>query len=175
MWRLCLLRAAALFAASCGLGVGLTHWPLPPPAGGLPTNWLGKQKPLRNVRYLDLSNNKLGTSDGVTAPTQTSDWCPEEGSLTDGSGWCPDLSGNKKPIAGTAASLVSLDLSNNGFTGEQGAASKGCGLQLSGTATHSCLQPYFSLFTYYLPPPERVSESVQPRFFLPPPSRCAGH
>ena len=94
--------------------------------GGLPTNWLGKYRPLKNIKYLDLSGNLLGTADGATAYTKQVDWCPAEGNLKSGSGWCPTGS----PLSGTAASMVTLDLSNNGLVGEQAvrcAADARCG------------------------------------------------
>ena len=67
------------------------------------------------MRYLDLSNNKLGTKDAAGTAASRAEWCPNEGVLSAGSGWCP---AQTPYIAGTAASLVSLDLSNNGFAGE---------------------------------------------------------
>lgn len=84
-------------------------------AGGLPVNWLGKQRPLRNLQYLDLSGNRLGFDAAGVQYTTTSQWCPDDTGVADGSGWCP----SHTPIYDTLGSLVSLDLSDNSLQGER--------------------------------------------------------
>lgn len=78
-------------------------------------NWLGKHRPLRRVKRLDLSNNNLGR-DATNQLLAVGNWCPSETSagLKPGSGWCPE----DPPIVDTAGSMILLDLSDNGFTGE---------------------------------------------------------
>ena len=99
-------------------------------AGGLPDSWLGGNKVLKTVRYLDLSNNFLGYA-GISSANSTSgvvgtgqyatrvDWChtPTALDLTN-EGWCPTAT----PLTGTLDSLEMFDISNNGFVGEQQAA-----------------------------------------------------
>lgn len=116
--------ALALTPCLCGLRVryhqaihssrlavwGLTAFWRMHAAGGLPTNWLGKTRPMRNVEVINLDDNNLGKDEnGVALAT----WCPDEGTLKTGSGWCPV--GN--PIEGTAASLRTLGLANNALSG----------------------------------------------------------
>lgn len=90
-----------------------------PAAGGLPGSWLGKYKVLRNLKYMDLSGNQLGTTDGETLATRDQ-WCETDtaNNWKPGSGWCPTVA----PLEGTAASLEYLNLADNSLTGRGGAA-----------------------------------------------------
>ncbi len=94
-------------------------------AGGLPDSWLGGNKVLKTVRYLDLSNNFLGyagissanTTSGVVGTGQYANrlaWCHTPAELTN-EGWCPTATA---PLTGTLDSLEMFDISNNGFVGE---------------------------------------------------------
>ena len=65
-----------------------------------------QKRPIKTVRYLDLSNNYLGYSDAGTAPyTQKSDWCPTT--------WEPTT-----VDTAVAGSLETLDISSNALPGE---------------------------------------------------------
>lgn len=97
-----------------------------PAAGGLPDSWLGGNKVLKTVRYLDLSNNFLGYA-GISSANSTSGvvgtgqyanrlaWCHTPTDLTN-EGWCPTAAA---PLTGTLDSLEMFDISNNGFVGKQ--------------------------------------------------------
>lgn len=123
------------------------------PAGGLPDGWLSNNKVFRKLEYLDLSNNKLGTSNGVTQYPVTwggsslysdtdnagSDiditapngkgWCLNgaDGGVAGSFGWCPRINSTgvvATPLSGALANLRFLDISNNELKGELAQAAK---------------------------------------------------
>jgi hypothetical protein len=89
---------------------GMRLTPCHDTAGGLPDGWLSTSRVLRNVQYLDLSENFLGYSDAGKTPLAT--WCLA--GTSNRAGWCP----SSTPLSGTVSKLTTLDISDNGFAGE---------------------------------------------------------